>query len=62
MLSVLSGLVITGAGGTTLWYCLPRNGQLNPLIRKPFMDFTVPIGIVTAIALGVALIVAGIVS
>ena len=61
MLSLMSGLVVTGAGGATLWYCLPRGGKVNPIIKKPMMDFFIPIVIVTCAALGGALIVAGLV-
>ena len=59
MLSVISGLVVGGAGGATLWYLKPRNGVVNPLVEKPGLEFMIPIGIVTAIGFGIALIVAG---
>jgi hypothetical protein len=60
MLYFVSGLVIAGAGVGSLWYCRPRNGQVNPLAIKPGLDFLIPIGIVTALALGVALMVSGV--
>jgi hypothetical protein len=59
MLSVISGLVVSGAGGTALWYLKPRNGVVNPLVVKPGLDFLIPIGIVTALGFGIALIVTG---
>lgn len=61
MLSVLSGLIVTGAGGASLWYFMPRGGVIHPLARKPLVDSMIPIGIVSALAIGVALIVAGLV-
>jgi hypothetical protein len=61
MVSLLSGIVVTGAGGASLWYFMPRGGQIHPLARKPLVDSLIPIGIVSALAIGVALIVAGIV-
>ncbi len=61
MLSVISGLVVGGAGGTALWYLKPHNGVVNPLVMKPWLDFMIPIGIVTAVGFGIALIVAGLV-
>jgi hypothetical protein len=60
MLYFLSGVVIAGAGAGSLWYCSPRNGQVHPLAVKPVLDFLIPIGIVTALALGIALIVSGV--
>jgi hypothetical protein len=59
MLSVISGLVVGGAGGAALWYLKPRNGVVNPLVVKPWLDFMIPIGIVSALGFGIALIVAG---
>jgi hypothetical protein len=61
MIAFLSGLVVTGAGGAGLWYFKPRDGQVNALVLKPVLDFVIPIGIVTALAVGVALIVDGLV-
>jgi hypothetical protein len=61
MIAFLSGLVVTGAGGASLWYFKPRDGQMNVLALKPVLDFLIPIGIVTTLAVGIALIVDGIV-
>ena len=60
MLYFVSGLVVTGAGVGGLWYCRPRNGQVHPLAVKPVLDWLIPIGIVTALALGIALIISGV--
>lgn len=61
MISLLSGIVVTGAGGASLWYFMPRNGQPHRLARAPMLDSMIPIGIVSALAVGIALIVAGVV-
>ncbi len=61
MIAFLSGLVVTGAGSAGLWYFSPRNGQAHALALKPVLDSMIPIGIVTALAVGVALIVDGLV-
>lgn len=61
MISILSGIIITGAGGAGLWYFMPHNGVIHPIARKPLVDSLVPIGIVAALAVGIALIIAGIV-
>ncbi len=61
MLYLMSGVAVTSAGVGSLWYLRPQNGQVNSLALKPVLDWLIPIGIVTALALGVALIVAGVV-
>jgi hypothetical protein len=61
MISIITGLIVSGGGGATLWYLIsPRNGQPHRLARAPFLDSLLPIAIVSALAIGVALIVAGI--
>lgn len=60
MLHIISGLVVAGSGAAGLWYCRPRNGQVHPLAVTPVLEWSIPIGIVTALALGSALIVSGI--
>ena len=60
MFSVISGVIVTGAGVGGLWYCRPHNGQLNPLVAKKVFDWLIPILIVTALAIGVALVVSGV--
>lgn len=60
MLSVISGLIVGGAGGATLWYLRARDGVIHPLIKNPWLESTIPIGIATAIAFGVALIASGV--
>jgi hypothetical protein len=59
MLSILSGVVVAGAGGAGLWYFIPRNGVPHPLTKTPFLDSMIPIAILVAFAVGVSLIVAG---
>jgi hypothetical protein len=60
MLYFISGLAVAGSGVAGLWYCRPRNGQVHPLAVAPVLDWLIPIGIVTALALGCALIVSGV--
>ena len=62
MLSVLSGVVVFGAGGAGLWYFKPRYGKPHPLAAAPFLESIIPIGIVSALAIGVAMIIAGVVT
>lgn len=62
MISVISGLIVAGAGGASLWYLMPVDGQPHRLARAPFLELLIPVGIVSALAIGVSLIVAGVVS
>ena len=55
-----SGVAITAAGGTGLWYFLPRHGKVHPLARQPFIETVIPVAIVSALGAGVALIVSGV--
>ncbi len=60
MFSLISGVVVAGAGGAGLWYFMPKQGVPHPLAKRPLLDSLIPIGIVTALAIGCAMIVAGI--
>ncbi len=60
MFSVISGVIVTGAGVGGLWYCRPRDGHINPLVAKNVFDWLIPILIVTALAIGIALVVSGV--
>jgi hypothetical protein len=59
MLSIISGAIVAGGGGVGLWYFMPSNGQTHPLATKPLLDSVIPIAIVAALAIGAAMIVAG---
>ena len=59
MLDVISGVAVFGAGSAGLWYFMPRKGKVHPLTKRPILDSMIPIGIVTAFAIGVAMFVAG---
>jgi hypothetical protein len=59
MMSIISGVVILGAGGGGLWLMIPRNGVPHPLAKVPFLDSLIPITIVAALAVGVALVING---
>ena len=59
MLSVMSGIVAVAAGGATLWYFLPTEGRVHPIAKLPLLDSLIPIAIISALAIGVSLIVNG---
>lgn len=60
MFSIISGAIVVGGGGAGLWYFMPHHGKQHPLTVTPLLDSLIPICIVTALAIGVALIVAGV--
>jgi hypothetical protein len=60
MLSIISGIAVFGGGGAGLWYFRPTNGKPHRLTVTPLLDSLIPIAIVTAFAIGIALIVSGI--
>jgi hypothetical protein len=60
MLSIISGVVVAGGGGVGLWYFMPKHGQVHRFAKIPLLDSLIPIAIVTTLAIGVAMIVAGI--
>ena len=62
MISVISGVAIAGAGGTGLWYFMPRHGKVHPLARRPFIETVIPVAIVSALGAGLAMIVSGMVA
>ena len=59
MIAIVSGAVATGLGGAALWFCLPTNGVPAPITKKPVLDILIPIVIVSLLAVGVAMLVAG---
>jgi hypothetical protein len=61
MLSVLSGLVVAGAGSAGFWYLKPRDGRVHPLAVAPVLEWLLPTLLVGALVLGVLLIVSGLV-
>ena len=60
MISIVSGFVVSCGGAADLWYFMPTNGVLHPYTKMVHLDSLIPIAIVTSLAVGVALIVAGI--
>jgi hypothetical protein len=62
MLSILSGLVLLGSGFAGIWYFKPNNGVPHWHTKVPVLDSVIPIMIVGAFAVAVAIIVAGVAS
>ena len=62
MISIVAGAAVFGAGGAGIWYFKPRGDRIHPLAAAPLLDSLIPIGIVTLLATGGALIISGAVS
>jgi hypothetical protein len=61
MISFISGLIVTGAGVTGIWYCKPRGGEVQWFVVAPVLDWLIPTGLISALGLGIALIVSAVV-
>jgi hypothetical protein len=59
MLSILSGAMLVGAGGTTLWWFAPRRGIVHPIVTKPLLDSGIAIAVLGLSALGIAFLISG---
>ena len=59
MLSVISGAGVVVASGGFYWYLLPRNGEVHPLVRNSDVGSMITIGIMSALTLGIALLLSG---
>jgi len=61
MVSAIAGAIVAALGGVSLWYFMPTHGKPHPYAKMIFVQTLIPVCIVSAFAIGVALIVAGIV-
>jgi hypothetical protein len=61
MISFISGVIVAGAGVTGVWYCKPRDGEVQWFVVAPVLDWLIPTGLITALGLGIALIVSAVV-
>ena len=59
MLSVVVGAVMIVGSSASFWYLLPRNGQVNPLVRNSDVGSMVTIGIMSVLTLGIAILWGG---
>ena len=59
MLYVISGTALVGVGGASFWYLLPRNGQVNPLVKNSDVGSMITIAIMSGLTFGVVILCAG---
>lgn len=60
MISIIAGVVVLCAGGVGLWYFMPHNGQLHWHTKVPILDSVIPVMIVAAFGVAVAIIISGV--
>jgi hypothetical protein len=61
MISIISGCVMAGAGAAGLWFAMPKNGEVQNFAKHPLFDWLIPTAIVAALAIGVALVMSGLI-
>ncbi len=54
------GLALLAASAILFWSSLPRNGEMQDFLKKPGMEVTVTLLFVTALTMGGALLLRGI--
>lgn len=60
MIDIIAGVAILCAGGAGLWYVMPHKGQVHWHTEVPILDSVIPVMIVAAFGVSVAMIVAGV--
>jgi hypothetical protein len=57
---IVAGIIVLGLIATAFWYFLPREGQTHPWVTLPFFESLIPLALLSGLALGGALLLAGI--
>ena len=59
MNNIILGIVFFAAAGVGLWWFMPHHGQLHWHTKVPLLDSVIPVMIVSALAVAVSTIIAG---
>jgi hypothetical protein len=59
MYSTIFGAALVVSGGVFFWYLLPRNGQVNPLVKNSDVGSMVMIAILGILTIGTAMLCEG---
>jgi len=59
MFSVIIGAVMVVGSSVCFWYLLPRNGQVNPLVRNSDVGSMATIAIMSTLTIGIAILWGG---
>jgi hypothetical protein len=57
---IVTGIIVLGFTATAFGYFLPRKGQTHPWVTRPLFESGIPLALVTGLAFGGALLLAGI--
>jgi hypothetical protein len=57
---IVAGIVVLSLTATALWYLLPQKGETHPWVTLPFFESVIPLALLSGIASGGALLLAGI--
>jgi hypothetical protein len=60
MILILAGLVMVAGAIAILWYFRPHNGVPARAATLPLMETLIPLSVTSGLALGVAMVIAGI--
>jgi hypothetical protein len=59
LFSIISGAALVVASSAFYWYLLPRDGQVNPLVKNSHVGSMVTITIMCFFCIGIALLLDG---
>jgi hypothetical protein len=59
MFSIICGVALVVATGTSFWYFLPRKGQVHPLVERFDGGSMITLAIMTVFTIGVVMMFAG---
>jgi hypothetical protein len=62
MFSTIFGAALVVSASVFFWYLLPRNGQVNPLVKNSDVGSMVTIAILGILTIGVAILCEGLFS
>ena len=59
MFAITSGTILVVASSAVFWRLLPRNGEVNPLVRNSDVGSMITIAVMSGLTFGVVILCAG---
>ncbi|HVT54922.1 MAG TPA: hypothetical protein VHD34_02575 [Xanthobacteraceae bacterium] len=56
MIAIL-GVLVVGLSAWSIWYLLPRDGKVHWLVTTPFLEWLLPLGIISGLSMGILMVV-----
>lgn len=53
----VAGTLLLVAAVAAFWHLMPSNGKLHPWVTKPYLESAIPLGIMTGLVFGTAVLV-----